>query len=555
MSYFITGTLTQDIEKMRRARLIIILGLLCAVIQAFYAGIYYKIGYSWLGAIVLVTVPIFLAVPFVLKMTKSVMISGNYLMVNGAVIITLGVYGTGNLISVIGIWFCAYPLAAALLMSRGAALGWGCLSCFTLTCFLFLHQSGYAFPEPIALTDGQRDMFEYGMKFGLTLFLTIFFFYYEDILKKNFKQLSNQTLELTSANERLQKEISEHKQTEEALQESEANYKNVLENMYDVFYRANMNGELVFCSPSIVNMFGYDRMDEIIGMDIASTFYQNPRERAALIKEINTYGRVIQYEAVLTRKDGTPVYVETNAHLIFDQDGQRIGLEGVVRDITKRKQAEEALKESVQNKTILLQEVNHRVKNNLAAITGMLLIERKFAEKAGPSRTTASVLNDLVDRVEGLSTVHDLLSASAWSPMPLNLIARKVTDAAFKALPSDSQVEMKVSDDLAVMLLPKQAHHMTIVINELATNVIKYAASAKKKSQVIVRIVQEPDKDEVLFEFRDNGPGFSKKALSPEGGNVGIYLMKNTVRHSLNGKIAFHNDHGAVVTIRFKRET
>jgi PAS domain S-box-containing protein len=235
-------------------------------------------------------------------------------------------------------------------------------------------------------------------------------------------------------------------------------------------------------------------------------------------------------------------------------DGRLVRLE-IANDITELKQSEQVLKQSLKTKTVLLQEVNHRVKNNLVAINGMLLIERNFAEKATRPRTTASVLNDLANRIKGLSTVHDMLSASEWAPMPLHRLARKVTEAALKALPSDKYVKLKISYDTAVMLISRQAHHITIVINELAVNVIKYAASANEKTQVAVHIAHKSDKNEVLFEFRDNGPGFSEKALRPEGGNVGMYLIKNTVRHSLHGQIDLYNDNGAVIAIRFKHET
>ncbi len=170
----------------------------------------------------------------------------------------------------------------------------------------------------------------------------------ENYLYKNKLEqaVERRTAELEHANKRLSEEIAERKQAETAAGECERKYKSIVKNMYDGFYRTNMKNELVFASPSVLDMFGYDSMDEIIGADIGRTFYLNLQDRAAFLDLIRKEGRVIQYTDVMKRRDGTPVNVETNAHLIFDQDGNPVGLEGVVRDITKRKQAEEALRES-----------------------------------------------------------------------------------------------------------------------------------------------------------------------------------------------------------------
>ncbi len=64
----------------------------------------------------------------------------------------------------------------------------------------------------------------------------------------------------------------------------------------------------------------------------------------------------------------------------------------------------------------------------------------------------------------------------------------------------------------------------------------------------------EPDGETILFEFRDDGPGFSAAMLHSESHNVGMYLIENTIRHSLHGEITFHNDNGAVVAIQFVKK-
>jgi len=214
----------------------------------------------------------------------------------------------------------------------------------------------------------------------------------------------------------------------------------------------------------------------------------------------------------------------------------------------------EQTQQDAKTKTILLQEVNHRVKNNLAAITGMLYIERRHAKQSEDRRSYTDIMDDLVSRIQGLSTVHQLLSSSNWSPLPLSELARRVIDSALHALPPGRRVLVDVSSAAPVVVTPKEAHHLAIIINELTTNVVKYAAPAREITQITLRIALEPDGETILFEFKDNGPGFPAAALRSGGRNVGMYLIENTARHSLRGKVRFYNDNGAAVIIKFAKE-
>jgi two-component sensor histidine kinase len=97
---------------------------------------------------------------------------------------------------------------------------------------------------------------------------------------------------------------------------------------------------------------------------------------------------------------------------------------------------------------------------------------------------------------------------------------------------------------------PKQAHDLALVINELTTNTVKYALQERDSGQITVSIVLEGDT--VLFEFRDDGPGYSEEVLQLEPHTVGFDLLQTFVRDSLHGELTFRNDHGAVTIIRFE---
>jgi PAS domain S-box-containing protein len=138
----------------------------------------------------------------------------------------------------------------------------------------------------------------------------------------------------------------EHGKVAKQLRESEENYKAIFEHIIDVYYRSNMDGKLVMLSPSGKDLLGYDSVEEMIGMDIASEFYYDPEDRIAFIEALKKKGEVRNYRGALKHKKGHPVFIETNSHFVFDKDGNPVGIEGIIRDITDHLKADQAIKES-----------------------------------------------------------------------------------------------------------------------------------------------------------------------------------------------------------------
>ncbi len=210
--------------------------------------------------------------------------------------------------------------------------------------------------------------------------------------------------------------------------------------------------------------------------------------------------------------------------------------------------------QDAETKSLLLKEVNHRVKNNLATLSGMLYIEQRHASESRSQCSHAEIMEDLINRMKGLQTVHQLLSNSNWAPLSLKKLSWQVIDSALQALPSDRQIMIDVSSSVPTMVTPKDAHNLAIIINELTINVIKYATSGRKITRLIVRIDQQPDEKTIFITFQDDGPGYPAPVLRLEDFHVGLYLVENTVRHSLRGELKLHNDNGAVVTMQFVKE-
>ncbi len=124
-----------------------------------------------------------------------------------------------------------------------------------------------------------------------------------------------------------------------SLEQSEARYRGMIENIQDTFYRTDAQGFLIFVSPSGPRLLGYDSPREMIGRPNAS-FWNKPEERLKMLEILERDGAVRDFEVVLVRKDGSPVPVSTTSSYYHDQDGQILGIEGIFRNNTERKQAE-----------------------------------------------------------------------------------------------------------------------------------------------------------------------------------------------------------------------
>jgi PAS domain S-box-containing protein len=166
--------------------------------------------------------------------------------------------------------------------------------------------------------------------------------YYPE-LRKQLDQLETQKKNLEEQNLRLQSFMKELENERRKTDASEAKYRSVIENIQDVFYRSDARGNLIMASPSFLTLLGYESLDDCLDKPIAETLYYYPEKRAEFLRQIKEHGNVTDYEVILKRKDGSPVIVETSSHLYFNDAGDVAGVEGVFRDITMRRRAEEAL--------------------------------------------------------------------------------------------------------------------------------------------------------------------------------------------------------------------
>ncbi len=192
-------------------------------------------------------------------------------------------------------------------------------------------------------------------------------------------EIDQRNIELEEQKEEIITQSTKIKNQNKEIIQSEERYKAVLTNMDDIFYRTNIKQELTLVSPSALNYTNAKTVDEIIGKNVPEIFYYNPEDRVKLLEALKKNGgKIKNYEILIKNKDNTAVNFETNSHLIFDKEGNITGVEGILRDITERKRAEEIVKisekkyrtlfEKSRNATLILQNRIFTVYNKAAEI-------------------------------------------------------------------------------------------------------------------------------------------------------------------------------------------
>jgi diguanylate cyclase (GGDEF)-like protein/PAS domain S-box-containing protein len=143
------------------------------------------------------------------------------------------------------------------------------------------------------------------------------------------------------------RDITQRKKYEQALLRSEEKYRTILKNIEDGYYEVDLAGNYTFYNNSLCKMFGYSRK-ELIGVNYRK--YVDPEDTNKVFKEFNRVfksGKPTKaFDWAIIKKDGTRCHIDTSISLITDANNNVIGFQGIVRDITEKKHAEQALKES-----------------------------------------------------------------------------------------------------------------------------------------------------------------------------------------------------------------
>jgi PAS domain S-box-containing protein len=283
------------------------------------------------------------------------------------------------------------------------------------------------------------------------------------------------------------RDISDKKLAEKALIESEKKYRSIFENIQDVYYQIDNNGNISIISPSIKKLSGYTS-EELIG-NPSTLFYYYPEERNALLENLARTGEVWDYEVRMRTKDEQIKYTSLNAHIMFDAEGKPIGIEGSLRDINERKHFElelekskEKAEESDKLKTAFLHNISHEIRTPMNAIIGFSAL---LGEPDNNPETQASFIQSIQDGSNQLlSIITDIVDISSIeanilkkkiSPVDINMVLNSLYNQfRIKAIENSNSLSVKYDHNAENIILHTDSTKLVQILSNLINNGLKF---------------------------------------------------------------------------------
>jgi len=281
-------------------------------------------------------------------------------------------------------------------------------------------------------------------------------------------------------------------------------------------------------------------------------------------------------EMIRTPGTGEVRYRQVSSNPVKDASGTIIGSVCVVRDITGLKRAEDELQknqeelqqnveelmsrenqlnDALAEKEVLLSEIHHRVKNNLAAFISLLSLEGSYVE----TPEGQALKKDLQNRARTMALIHETLyKTRQYSEVNMDLYLSTLTDQVVSSYRSTQSIGTFV-DAKGISLGLGSATPIGLIINELVTNSLKYAfppgsihcrADPKEPCTIGIRLIKEAGT--YLLKVSDNGVGLPKDLNIRTTKSLGLKLVNFIARHQLRADLEIKTKNGTEFVFRFK---
>jgi len=295
------------------------------------------------------------------------------------------------------------------------------------------------------------------------------------------------------------------------------------------------------------SIFGYVS-EELVGNKIDDLLVSEEfKDNAKDLSRQAFNGELVSKETIRKHKDGTqvPVIIHTVPVIVDDE------IEAVFEmyiNLLKVKEAEDQLRNSIEEKKFLLQEIHHRVKNNLALITSLLELQIHQAE----NEIAIKQLKDSRSRIYSMAMVHEhLYQMDSFSYLELDVYLENLVNKINTTFEeSDTQIDIDFKTESVKLSLDK-AIYCGQLINEIVTNAIKHAFPHTKKGHISISLIHE--NETIVLEISDNGLGISQKILNREQSSLGLKLI-NTLTKQLQGEIEVDGENGTTYRVHFPAE-
>ncbi len=363
-------------------------------------------------------------------------------------------------------------------------------------------------------------------------------------------------------------DITEQKLTEQSLRKSEEQYRGFVQNSTEGIYlfefkepidtslppleQASLffkHGYLAACNEAMAEMYGYEDSSVIVGKRLEFFFGSEKNEHnIEYFKNIIDSGYKIKDAlSIELDKDGNTKYFLNNISGVVE-NGKLSRVWATQKDVTVEKTSEKQLQESLTEKNTLLSEIHHRVKNNLAVVSGMMQLQAYETD----NDSLKEKLYDSVVRIKTMATVHELLYQSqSFSNLEFSDTLTKLVENISETLQTNTDVDVDIDSEL-IHLNINQAIPASLIVNEVLTNTYKHAFPDKEEGKISFCLSESNDL--ITIEITDDGVGFPANG-NPEQSSLGVHLI-DVLSQQIEANYKYinrENGKGTYFSMSFKR--
>ncbi len=344
----------------------------------------------------------------------------------------------------------------------------------------------------------------------------------------------------------INRDITQRKIAEKKLAESEKRHRTFTEMAFDAIFEIHVDGTILRCNKRACELFGYSR-EELIGMHVLDL---TPEEFQS--KQPETFAGIATtgdeaWERTYLKKDGTKL--PTEIHTAFYEMGGQKRLITYVRDNTDHKKYEHTIRKSLKEKETLLAEVHHRVKNNLAIISGLLQMQVFNTE----DENLLAKLKESQSRIQSIAMVHEkLYSSETFSEIAIDKYINDLLNMIEESM-TDFKKDIRVSMDMEpIRLTVGQAIPCGLLLNEMITNCYKHAFESSDEGKIDISIKE--NEGQIKLSVKDSGIGLPEDFNIEQQPSLGMTII-NTLTTQLDGQLEVDSgDFGSSFTLTFDIE-
>ncbi|HLC14844.1 MAG TPA: PAS domain S-box protein [Thermodesulfovibrionia bacterium] len=341
--------------------------------------------------------------------------------------------------------------------------------------------------------------------------------------------------------------------TDEALKQTHEEQQALLENVNIGFYRdtGDVEGHFLHANSAIARILGYDSVEDLMKVSLSKIF-RNPEDRKRLVNEMLQKGYVKERELCLRKKDGTLIWTSCTVKVHYNGQGTIKWIDGVVQDISERKHLEQELIKKLSEKELLLQEIYHRVNNNLQIIHSLFNLQKGYIKSLIKSKDVLNFFRNFQSRIRSIALIHhSLYQSHNLAEINFKPYIEHLAQHLFRLHEIETQrINITIHCD-NIPLSINQAVPLGLIINELITNCLLHAFPDNKTGDISIQIKKNSKIDFELI-VADNGVGIPEHLITQNQESLGLYMVKILVKQ-LKGKLKIESQNGTHIQIFFQK--